>query len=174
MERTVDAERLARSLDDWLAGLTFADRSTDEVTGLLVDAVAEWAADQGWRVYRRAASVLPLPPPYDHQHSYLDVACARPDGAPIAIEIDHTDRRRTVDKLLAEAAAGRVAIWVRWGSRRFEPPPPPVAMVTCAVTSRTGPDRRRRLHSRSAGAQRSAPDHTAMDLGPAEQPDLFD
>src|SRR5262249_49567086 len=103
MEQAGDGARLAASLGGWLSALTFTDRTTEEVTGLLVDAVVGWATGQGFRVYRRAASVLPLPPPYEHQHSYLDVACARPGGAPVAIEIDHTDRRRTVDKLLAEA-----------------------------------------------------------------------
>ena len=49
----------------------------DEVTALLVDATEEWALAQGWRVYRRAASVLPLPPPYETRHSVLDLACAR-------------------------------------------------------------------------------------------------
>ena len=40
------------------------------------------------------------------------------------------DRQRTVDKLLAEAAAGRLAIWVRWGAGPFRPPPLPVHLVT--------------------------------------------
>jgi hypothetical protein len=69
--------------------------------------------------------------------SVLDVACARPDGPPVAIEVDRLDRPRTVDKLLAEAAAGRVAIWVRWGAGPFTPPPLPVHMVTRAA-ARTG------------------------------------
>lgn len=172
MDEAHDGETVAGSLAGWLAALTFADQGTDRVTALLTDAVADWAAAQGWRVYRRAKSVLPLPPPYQHRHSYLDVACARPTGAPIAIEIDHTDRRRTVEKLLAEAAEGRIALWVRWGTRGFEPPPPPVRMVTCPVTSRPGPDRNR-LYSHLPPAHRPAPTHTAADLQDARQPDLF-
>ncbi|GAA5195898.1 hypothetical protein GCM10023322_63640 [Rugosimonospora acidiphila] len=168
MDVARDGERVAASLTDWLAALTFAERGPDEVTALVVNSIVEWATGQGWRVYRRAPSVLPLPPPYQHRHSYLDVACARPGGAPIAIEVDHTDRRRTVDKLLAEAAEGRIAIWVRWGSRGFAPPPPPVLMVTCPVTSVPG-----RAYSRLPATSRPAPDHTAVDLGFAEQPDLF-
>ena len=96
----MEAEQLA----EWLDRLTFADLTTDEVTARVIDAVAEWGAAQGWRVYRRAPSVVTLPPPMERQHSVLDVACARPDGPPIVVEVDHTDRRRTVDKLLAEAA----------------------------------------------------------------------
>jgi hypothetical protein len=173
MDEAHDGEAVARALAGWLAALTFADQSTDQVTAVLVDAVADWAAAQGWRVYRRAKSVLPLPPPYQHRHSYLDVACARPAGAPIAVEIDHTDRRRTVDKLLAEAAAGRIALWVRWGTRGFEPPPPPVRMVTCPVTARPGPDRRGRLYSHLPPAHRPAPTHTGTIVRDARQPDLF-
>src|SRR5262245_42588782 len=103
------------SLAAWLARLTFDNRTTDQVTALVIDAVVEWAGDQGWRVYRRAPSVVPLPPPYSRQHSVLDVACARPAGPPVVVEVDHSNRRRTVDKLLAEAEAGRIPIWVRWG-----------------------------------------------------------
>ncbi|GGL00749.1 hypothetical protein [Mangrovihabitans endophyticus] len=144
----------AESLSAALAALTFADLTIDETTGRIVDAVAQWGTGQGWRVYRRAPSVVTLPPPMDRQHSVLDVACARPDGPPLAIEVDHTNRRRTVDKLLAEARAGRVPIWVRWGTGGFSPPPAPVAMVTVEVT------RRGKLNSR--GHQRPAPTHSPV------------
>ncbi len=126
----------AAELSAWLDRLTFADLTTEQVTARIIDEVAAWAGGRGWRVYRRAPSVVRLPPPLDQQHSVLDVACARPDGPPLAIEVDHTDRRRTVDKLLAEAEAGRVPIWVRWGTGPFREPPPPVRMVTCEVTRR--------------------------------------
>jgi hypothetical protein len=148
------------SLAGHLAGLTFADRTTDEVTALIVDAVAAWATGQGWRVYRRARSVVPLPPPYDRQHSVLDVACARPAGPPVVIEVDHGHRRRTIDKLLAEAEAGRVAIWVRWGTGRFAEPPPPIRMVTLEVTSRPAADGKDRRHTRRPPLDRPAPQHS--------------
>lgn len=168
-----DGERLAASLADRLAGLTFVDQTPEQVTALLVEEIVAWATGQGWRVYRRAASVLPLPPPYAHRHSFLDVACARPDGPPVAVEIDRTDRRRSVEKLLAEAAAGRVPIWVRWGSRGFEAPPSPVQLVTCPVTSRRGPDPKAPLYSRLPVSDRPAPPHTAADLRVDQQTDLF-
>jgi hypothetical protein len=126
----------ATDLSAWLDRVTFADLSNDQATLRLIDEVAAWAGGHGWRVYRRAPSVVPLPPPMDKQHSVLDIACARPDGPPLAIEVDHTDRGRTVDKLIAEAAAGRVAIWVRWGTGKFREPPAPVRMVTVEVTRR--------------------------------------
>lgn len=164
---------MAASLAAWLDRVTFVDQGPDEVTALLVDAVVAWGTERGWRVYRRAPSVLPLPPPYEHRSSWLDVACARPDGPPVVIEVDRSDRRRSVDKLLAEAGAGRVAIWVRWGTGRFEPPPLPVRMVTCAVVARRGLGGQGRLHSRTRAADLPAPRHTAVDLPAAEQADLF-
>lgn len=124
-----DGTSTAESLAAWLAGLHFADLPENEAAGRIVDAVAGWGESRGWRVYRRAPSVFPLPPPLKG-HSVLDVACARPGGQPIAVEVDRLDRQRTVDKLLAEAAAGRLAIWVRWGTGPFRPPPLPVHLVT--------------------------------------------
>jgi hypothetical protein len=129
METADDGTRTARSLAAWLGEVRFAELSTDRATARIIDAIAEWGRDAGWRVYRRAPSVFPLPPPLSG-NSVLDVACARPGAAPVAIEVDRLDRPRTVDKLLAEAAAGRVAIWVRWGAGPFAEPPLPVHMVT--------------------------------------------
>jgi hypothetical protein len=173
MDRVEDAERVAASLADRLAELTFVDRGTDEVTALLIDSVAHWAAGRGWRVYRRAASVLPLPPPYAHRHSVVDVACARPDGPPVVVEVDRADRRRSVDKLLAETAAGRVGIWLRWGARGFAPPPPPVRMVTVEVSTRRGPGGAGQLHSRLPLRERPAPEHTNTHTTLERQADLF-
>jgi hypothetical protein len=156
-----DGERLAASLGDRLDRLTFAGLTTDQVTDRIIASIVAWAEEQAWRVYRRAPSVLPLPPPLERQHSVLDVACARPSGAPVAVEVDHTDRRRTVDKLVAEAAAGRIPIWVRWGTGRFAEPPPPVHLVTFEVTRHSGPPGKGRLHSRLPVTDRPAPEHSA-------------
>jgi hypothetical protein len=154
-----EADRVAAALTARIAALTFLGRTADEVTALLIDTVADWAAGQGWRVYRRARSVVPLPPPYEHRHSTLDVACARPAGPPVVVEVDRTDRRRTVDKLLAESAAGRIALWVRWGTGGGAAPPAPVRLVTCTVTARTGPDGRR--YDRVTTTDRPPPPHSA-------------
>ncbi|MEV5820578.1 hypothetical protein ABUL04_28545 [Micromonospora harpali] len=164
-----DGARLAGDLSDRLAALTFVDLTTERVTELLVDTIADWGAAQGWRVYRRAASVVPLPPPMSGQQSVVDVACARPAAPPVVIEVDHTDRRRTVEKLLAEAAAGRVPIWVRWGSRGFTAPPEPVRMATLAVAARRG-EAGVRLHSRQPVRQLPPPEHHAepVTAGPAD------
>ncbi|MEV0807719.1 hypothetical protein [Micromonospora sp. NPDC050200] len=158
MDGAQDGGELVASLGRALARLAFVDLTTDAVTARIIEAVAAWASDQGWRVYRRAPSVVPLPPPLSHQRSVLDVACARPDGPPVVVEVDHTDRRRTWDKLTAEAEAGRVAVWVRWGPGRFGAPPPPIHLVTCQVTRRNGPAGR--LHTRAPDSYRPPPQHS--------------
>jgi hypothetical protein len=137
MDTADDGTGTARSLASRLGGLTFADLTTDQVTARLLEEVTGWAESQGWRVYRRAPSVFPLPPPL-RGNSVVDVACARPEGQPIVVEIDRLERRRTVDKLLAEAAAGRLTILVRWGSGPFEPPPLPVHLVTKQAVRQRG------------------------------------
>jgi hypothetical protein len=153
-----DADRVASALAARLGALTFLDRTADDVTATLIDAVAAWATAEGWRVYRRARSVVPLPPPYENRFSTLDVACARPAGPPVVIEVDRTDRRRTVEKLLAEAAAGRIAIWLRWGTGAIAEPPAPIRLVTCAVTARSGVGGRR--FDRTATRDRPPPRHS--------------
>jgi hypothetical protein len=151
----------AEQLTGWLDRFTFSDLTTDEVTARLIDAVADWGTAQGWRVYRRAPSVVMLPPPMERRHSVLDVAFARPDGPPIVVEVDHTDRRRTVVTLLAVAAAGRIGIWVRWGTPPFKPPPLPVQMATVEVTRRSG--------RRFARAHALAPPAHGAGFGGAEE-----
>ncbi|WP_434741244.1 hypothetical protein [Micromonospora sp. SH-82] len=164
---------LVASLSDRLTGLTFTDRTTEQVTALLVDTIVDWGREHRWRVYRRAASVVPLPPPMSGQHSVVDVACARPGAPPMVFEVDHTDRRRTVDKLLAEATAGRTPIWVRWGSRGFATPPEPIRMVTVAVTARTD-DQGVRRHSRRVVRDLPPPRHQAEAITPATPDSLFE
>ncbi|SCG37604.1 hypothetical protein [Micromonospora humi] len=166
MDLGQDGERVAVSLAHRLDRLTFEDLSTDQVTTRLVDAVVEWATGEGWRVYRRAASVLPLPPPMEGRQSVLDVACARPDRPPVVVEVDHTDRRRTVEKLLAEAEAGRIPIWLRWGVPGFAAPPAPIRMVTVEVSRRNGPAGQGRRYSRRPVADLPAPAHSVTAVGP--------
>ncbi|WP_433790428.1 hypothetical protein [Actinoplanes sp. CA-252034] len=152
MSAADDGTETARSLTEWLDELTFADLPEGDAATRIADSVERWAQWQGWRVYRRAPSVFPLPPPL-RGNSVIDVACARPGSPPLAIEIDRTDRQRTVDKLLAEAAAGRVAIWVRWGTGPFPPPPLPVHLVVREASRRAG-----RWHTVSAAPP--APRHS--------------
>lgn len=166
-----EAQALADSLTAWLARLEFAGQDADQVTELLAEAVTVWASTQGWRAYRKARSVLPLPPPYADRFSWVDVGIGRPSGAPVVVEIDQSDRRRTVEKLLAEAAAGRVALWVRWGAGPFADPPAPVRLVPCPVAARK--DAAGRKVFSAPVSERPPPTHSGVDLAAAEQVDLF-
>ncbi|WP_308167680.1 hypothetical protein [Catellatospora tritici] len=166
-----DGRRVARSLTAWLGDLNFTGKDADQVTQVLVEAVLAWGTAQGWRVYRKARSVVPLPPPYADRHSWVDVGIGRPDGPPVVVEIDQSDRRRTLEKLQAEAAAGRVALWVRWGTGRFVEPPEPVLLVPFPVSAASGPGAK--LFSAPV-QQRPAPVHSGIDLAQSTQDDLFE
>ena len=145
-----------------LDGLVFADLTTDQVTARIIDEVVAWGRGHGWRVYRRPRSVVPLPPPLEQQYSVVDVGVARADGCPLVIEVDHTDRRRTVEKLLAEAEAGRLAIWVRWSTGPIAVPPLPVRMVPLQVT--------RRGHTYSRRPERPPPQHSRVVVDAVAEP----
>jgi hypothetical protein len=168
---TVEDHRqdIGAALAEWLGRLTFVDRTVEEVTALLIDAVAEWAASQGWRTYRRAASVLPLPPPYSNQFSVLDLACARPAGPPVVVEVDHTHRRRTIDKLLAESAAGRAAVWIRWSTGRIQPAPAEIILAPFPVTARRGLAGEGLRYSRHLSTDRPPPVHSPDPVRVGEQ-----
>lgn len=161
VDAAYDGPAVADTLRRWLDVVTFTGLDADEVDGRLIEAIAAWAGEQGWRVYRRAPSVVTLPPPMQHRHSVVDVACARPSGPPIVVEIDRTDRARTVEKLVAEAAAGRVPLWVRWGPGGFGEPPSAVHLVPFVVTRVPG---RRFAH----GPALPAPRHSAAVFDAAE------
>jgi hypothetical protein len=157
-----DGDSVASALAEHLAAVTFADLTADAVTALLIDQVAGWAEGQGWRVYRRAASVLRLPPPMQNQHSVLDVAVARPGGLlPLAVEVDHGHRKRTVEKLAAEGAAGRVPVLVRWGGRKVTEAGDGLHLIVVDVDQRPGA-------RFSRGRLRPPPPHSAAAPGPSE------
>ncbi len=172
MTALLEAVRLAASLQAWLGRtLSFVDRDADQATELVINGVVGWGEGQGWRVYRKARSVFPLPPPYDDRHSFVDVGIARTDAAPVVVEVDRSDRKRTLEKLAAEAAVGRVALWVRWGTGPFTDPIPPVLLVPFRVVARRG-EHGHRVFS-TPGDELPPPEHSAVDLTGSEQADLF-
>jgi hypothetical protein len=160
MTAAYDGDEVGAALAARLAAVTFTDLHADAVTALLIDTVAGWAAEQGWRVYRRAASVLRLPPPMDHQHSVIDVAVARPGGLPLAIEVDHGHRKRTVQKLIEEGQAGRIPVLVRWGGRKT--PETAVALILIVLDVDQHPGGRF-----SRGPTRPPPPHSGAAPGEA-------
>lgn len=114
--------------------------------------------------------------------AYLDLRLLRPDGPPIALEIDREDDGTALDKLRDEALRGRPALWIRWhGALRAELPAgvarlhllakdsgpprryalPPVAAtaaITCgpSVTAEARADAHDRDQRRKAAEERAA------------------
>src|SRR2546421_11947776 len=86
MDVAEDADRAAVSLAGWLDRLTFADLVAGDVTERIIEAVVAWADSQGWRVYRRARSVLPLPPPMSRGQSVVGVWWPRPRCPPLVVQ----------------------------------------------------------------------------------------
>ncbi|HET9517275.1 MAG TPA: hypothetical protein VFO77_06085, partial [Actinoplanes sp.] len=78
----------------------------------------------------------------------------------------------TLDKLLAEAAAGRVVIWVRWGAGRFATPPEPVHRIGLVVTRHAAATGSGRLHSRRPDGDRPPPVHSVMPGGQIDAREL--
>ncbi|HZM78630.1 MAG TPA: hypothetical protein VFC19_23120 [Candidatus Limnocylindrales bacterium] len=167
-----DAEWVAGSLTRWINSVSFVDRSADEVTELLIEAVVWWAQEEGWRAYRKARSVFPLPPPFEHRYSFVDVGIARRDCAPIVVEVDRSDRKRTLEKLVAEAERGRVALWLRWGTGTFATPPAPVRLIPCRVEAHKDAEGHKVFSTPTLA--KPAPRHSGVDLSQAEQTDLFE
>lgn len=136
MDLTLRSTRAAESLTRWLAPLSFTDWSAPRVTSTLTQGVVDWGVAHCWRVRREVPSIAGLPGAHPDRPGYLDVVCERLDGPPIAIEIDRTDKQWSARKLLCEADAGVVAVWVRWGSPRTWIVPHPVALVDILTTRR--------------------------------------
>jgi hypothetical protein len=136
MDLALRSSRAAESLTKWLGPLTFTDWSAPRVTAALTRGVLDWGAAHGWRVRREVPSIAGLPGAHSDRPGYLDVVCERLGAPPIAIEIDRTDKQWSSRKLLSEADAGAVAVWVRWGSPRTWIVPHPVALVDIPTTCR--------------------------------------
>ena len=105
---------------DDLARLLFAlDASrlpTAAVTSAITRAIVRWAHGSGWMVRTEARVDVPGVPGGTRQLGFVDVLVSRGRGhSDVAIEIDSTDKPWSVVKLQHAAAAGMLAIWVRWG-----------------------------------------------------------
>ncbi|MEV4167359.1 hypothetical protein [Nonomuraea dietziae] len=150
MEIALRAERAGMSLARWLGPLAFTDWSAARVTSELTRAIVAWGTARGWRVRCEVPSLAGLPGSHPDRPGYLDVVCERLGAPPIAIEIDQTDKASSVRKLVAEAEAGVVPVWVRWGDPVGQVVPAPVALVVIETPYRLAGPTGRRLYSRAA------------------------
>lgn len=132
---STDAETvtLAGSLTTWLAPIKLDGLTSRQTTALLTERVAEWGRSQGWSVHFEAPIRASRPTRSGESRGRLDVVCRRDAGRPpVVIEIDRGNKRWSVDKLASEAAAGAVALWVRWRDPTNVDVPDAVGLVDLA------------------------------------------
>lgn len=110
--------------------------SIPETTTLITEHVVGWARDQGWCPEREVRARIARQTRSGPRQGRLDLVCQRPGGlSPVAIEIDRFGKVWSLRKLIAEADAGAVALWVRWRGRTLVAVPAEVGIVDISGTS---------------------------------------
>lgn len=178
MDDSAHRARLANastSLAEWLSPIGFSSATAAEVTTRLTAEVERWAehygfacATEGSVQYYREGLFGPR-----WTNGYIDVVGMRPTGLRLAVEIDRSDKLRSLTKLASSAADGAVAIWLRWCHATSILMPPGVAAVDFRVHryyTTTGPRYKRPPHLKwpAPPAELTAPPRLTY------QPALFD
>ena len=136
MAQRSEAEELAASLRTRLSSLSREGLSFPQVTALLTEHVVGWASDQGWQPACEVRSRIARQTKNGPRQGRLDVVCERPGGlAPVAIEIDRFGKVWSLQKLIAEADAGAVALWVRWRGRTQVAIPAEIGLVDISAAA---------------------------------------
>src|SRR6476661_8409807 len=107
--------RATSSLQAWLDRLEFVGLSRQVVTATITAEVVAWAKAHRFDTRQEVEAVAKKRKPYGRNIGLLDVACTHPSGQQLAIEVDFTNKIWSIEKLAAEADAGKLAIWVKWG-----------------------------------------------------------
>jgi len=108
-----DLARLCFSVD--VSGL-----SARGITARLTREIVAWSLANGWSTKTEARVVLSAPGQRIRDYGYIDVIVKRGDGAPdVAIEIDQTDKPRSVAKLQYVMSLGMEAVWIRWSGAEW-------------------------------------------------------
>ncbi len=108
--------RATDSLRSWLAPLEFVGLPRPEVTSLITAQVVAWAQSYRFEVTQQVKAIATRRRRYGRtQNSWLDLECRHRSGMTIAVEIDFANKFWSIEKLAAEADAGKLAIWVKWG-----------------------------------------------------------
>jgi hypothetical protein len=93
----------------------------------------------------------------------------------LAIEIDRGTKRQSLDKLIAEAEAGALAIWVRWSGWSSIPVPPSIGLVELRAVRTVMPGTRGFRYRRTPYLTWPAPpQHSGQPVKMTYQPRLFD
>ncbi|MET9260285.1 hypothetical protein [Amycolatopsis sp. NPDC004079] len=121
---------LAASLHTYLKPLRLTGLTAVQATRLVTYETVCWADEQGWKVAYEVWGRITRPSKNGPMRARLDLVCTRPAKQPaVAIEIDRDGKTWSLQKLQAEAAAGRVALWVRWHGHTQAEIPDAVGLV---------------------------------------------
>ncbi|MBF6215779.1 hypothetical protein IU487_32800 [Nocardia puris] len=136
MGKDSETAQLASSLTSWLADVRVTGLSAREATALITEQTVRWAHANGWTVDLEREALIARRTGRRMYHGHLDVFCWRDDHLPcIAIEIDRSNKRWSVEKLLAEADTGNIALWVRWYGTTRIVLPNTVGLVDISATA---------------------------------------
>ncbi|UGT58866.1 hypothetical protein [Nocardia asteroides] len=129
--RGEETEKWTRSLADWLAPVRATGLTSSQTTALITAHTLEWARSKRWKPATEVPALIERSSANGRTYrGRLDVVCERSWWRPpIAIEIDRANKRWSLDKLIAEADAGHVALWVRWHGDTVIEVPPRVGLV---------------------------------------------
>jgi hypothetical protein len=108
------SDEIADELADVVYRLDAIALPTAQKTRHITQEIARWAVERGWRV-RREAGMRLCTGGLERRGFYDLVIDAGGASAPIAVEIDTTDKAWSLEKLRHAAASGMCAIWIRWG-----------------------------------------------------------
>ena len=100
----------------------------DEITATVKALVKRFASGRDWRTSReyrlgRFAETTKRGS-WRSRRGDIDLAIHGPWEHPLLVEIDRTDKSRSLDKLRIGAAWGHQAVWIRWGGPRMQVPRP--------------------------------------------------
>ncbi|MGW5441414.1 hypothetical protein [Nocardia asteroides] len=139
-------DELAQSLRHWLTPVRASGLTSTQTTKLITAHTLEWAHSKRWQTSTEVPALIERTINGRVYSGRVDVVCERSWWRPpIAIEIDRANKSWSVDKLVAEAEAGHVALWVRWRGETVIDLPPTVGLVDIRATIANPRSTRRRV-----------------------------
>lgn len=129
---------------DELATVLFAlspgSLTTGAVTAQITNELTTWALSRGWLPRAEARVHIPHTSAGQPRLGYVDLMIRRGASGPdLAIEIDSADKPWSLAKLRHAAAAGMIAIWVRWGDEVWAGVYDDIDVIQLQATRRSAP-----------------------------------
>jgi len=101
-------EQCLKKIDLSSCGRGYRDRGTELVTL----SIENFAREQKFEIKKEV--FLGLKRKKDGYKGFVDIIIKRPDGIRYAIEIDSSNKKWSLEKLLHAHSIGYVPIWIRW------------------------------------------------------------